>query len=130
MTVPTQGELEKLTDDEVLELLHAYRDEYDRRAGGNLLTLVRKLLAESDELDESDVPIKVVFFSDEYDNGWFYKGYSARAYLKGEAEPIDLYFDDDELEALLADHSDSAGPHSQLMVDLVLDSIDEEPCDH
>lgn len=125
MAILSDEQLTAMGDEELLEVLHTVRAEFDRRASGDLLSIIREQLAEASELEPGDVPVKVVFHTMEFDNGWFYLEYSAKVYLRGENEPVWFDFEGERISGLMAALSDHAGPDSLLTVDLVTGSVDD-----
>lgn len=104
---------------------HLLREEMGRRESGKFVGFVRAALADKEMAEEireaGGAPIKVVWPTSEWDNGWFFDQYSGKVTLdNGETLELDLG-DSAEFEELLSDQSSLSQPlgkHAELILDL------------
>lgn len=126
--------LSEVSDEELDAIVERVDEERNRRTDAKLLDAIRTVLAHDKDLAayttgpdaQMGPPVKVVFTTWDWDNGWFFQESNAELHdANGITEEYD--FSDNELVTnLLADVSGQAaiGQRSTLTVDLTAGTLD------
>jgi hypothetical protein len=131
MTSPAPApDLALLGDDALYQLLHDVTEEVSRRNEDGVADLVRDALQQLDvgELD----PVRVIWPTEEWENGWFYSCTATVIFADGSTEP-DVDFFGTPVEDRLTELSSDAGAlgrHHGLVVDLRTGDVHNEAVIH
>lgn len=129
MGIPSEAELNDMSDEDLAELVSRVHGVYQGRASDELARLVREELQANDDVrTQGSEPLAVVFGPTEYDNGWFYDENSATVRFADGEEWDDYSFGDRGIDEALATLSDggSVGETATLTLDLRTGDVEHD----